>query len=55
MNLLLALAVGLLASMLASFLLLKGMREEMIDHIDRRFKERREEKKRLRAELRGDS
>lgn len=54
MNLLLALAIGLLASMIGSMWLLKGMREEMIDHIDGRMKARREEKERLRAELRGD-
>lgn len=54
-NVLLALAAGLLASMLLSVFLLKGMRTEMIDHIDASVKRRREEKERLRAELRGDS
>ncbi|MCH7231348.1 DUF4229 domain-containing protein [Glycomyces sp. L485] len=53
-NLLLALAIGLVGSMLLSMVLLKGMRTEMIDHIDARVKQRREEKKQLRAELRED-
>lgn len=54
MNALLALAVGLLASMLLGFVLLKGQREAMVDHIDEGVKRRREEKQRLRAELAGD-
>lgn len=53
-NFLLALAIGLVASMIASVWLLKGMRTEMVDHIDGRVKARREEKEKLRAELRGD-
>jgi hypothetical protein len=54
MNALLALAIGLLASMLLGFVLLKGQREAMIDHIDAGVKRRQEEKRRLRAELAGD-
>ncbi|MFG3343242.1 DUF4229 domain-containing protein [Glycomyces sp. NPDC048151] len=53
-NALLALAVGLLGSMLLGFFLLRGQREAMIDHIDAGVKRRREEKQRLRAELAGD-
>jgi hypothetical protein len=55
MNLLLAMAIGLLGSMLLSFVVLKGMREAMIDHVDERVKERRKEKERLRSELAGDA
>ena len=55
MNVLLALAIGLLGSLLLGTVLLKGMRHEMIDHIDARVKQRNEEKKRLRAELNGDA
>lgn len=54
MNTLLALAVGLLGSMVLGFVLLKGQREAMIDHIDEGVKRRKEEKRRLRAELAGD-
>ncbi|WP_051325583.1 DUF4229 domain-containing protein [Glycomyces tenuis] len=54
MNVLLALAIGLLGSLVLSTFLIKGMRGEMIDHIDARVKERREEKQRLRAELKGE-
>lgn len=50
----LALAIGLLASLIASFWLLGGAREEMIDHIDSSMKKRREEKEKLRAELNGE-
>jgi uncharacterized protein DUF4229 len=53
-NALLALAIGLLASMLLGFVLLRGQREAMIDHIDAAAKRRKEEKQRLRAELAGD-
>lgn len=53
-NALLALAVGLLASMLLGFVLLKGQREAMVDHIDEGVERRKEEKRRLRAELAGD-
>lgn len=53
-NALLALAVGLLASMLLGFVLLKGQREAMVDHIDEGVKRRKEEQQRLRAELAGD-
>lgn len=53
-NLLLALAIGLVASMLLGFVLLRGQREAMIDHIDAAAKRRSEEKRRLRAELAGE-
>lgn len=53
-NALLALAIGLLGSMLLGFVLLKGQRDAMIDHIDAGVKRRKEEKERLRAELAGD-
>ncbi|WP_030161996.1 DUF4229 domain-containing protein [Glycomyces sp. NRRL B-16210] len=53
-NLWLALAVGLLGSMVLGFALLRGQREAMIAHIDAGFKRRSEEKQRLRAELAGD-
>jgi hypothetical protein len=53
-NALLALAVGLLGSMLLGFFLLRGQREAMIDHIDAGVKRRKEEKERLRAELAGE-
>jgi hypothetical protein len=53
-NALLALAIGLLGSMLLGFVLLKGQREAMIDHIDAGVKRRKDEKQRLRAELAGD-
>jgi mannitol-specific phosphotransferase system IIBC component len=55
MNALLALAIGLLGSLVLSVVLLKGMRNEMITHIDARAKQRREEKERLRAELKGEA
>lgn len=54
MNLWLALAVGLLGSMVLGFVLLRGQREAMIDHIDAGAKRRKEEKQRLRAELAGE-
>jgi hypothetical protein len=53
-NLLLALAAALLGSMILGFVLLRGQREAMIDHIDQGVRRRREEKARLRAELAGD-
>jgi hypothetical protein len=53
-NALLALAIGLLGSMLLGFVLLRGRREAMIDHVDAAVKRRRDEKQRLRAELAGD-
>jgi hypothetical protein len=53
-NLLLALAIGLVGSMLLGFVLLRGQREAMIDHIDAGVKRRAEEKRRLRAELAGE-
>lgn len=53
-NALLALAIGLLGSMLLGFVLLRGQREAMIDHIDAGVKRRKEEKERLRAELAGE-
>ncbi|WP_168801568.1 DUF4229 domain-containing protein [Glycomyces buryatensis] len=55
MNVLLALAIALMGSMLLSFVLLKAMREQMVDHIDANVKQRREEKQKLRAELNGDA
>ncbi|MFC3492303.1 DUF4229 domain-containing protein [Glycomyces rhizosphaerae] len=53
-NALLALAIGLLGSMLLGFVLLRKQREAMIDHIDAGVKRRKEEKERLRAELAGE-
>lgn len=53
-NALLALAIGLLGSMLLGFVLLRRQREAMIDHIDAGVKRRKEEKERLRAELAGE-
>jgi uncharacterized membrane protein YjjP (DUF1212 family) len=53
-NALLALAIGLIGSMLLGFVLLKGHRDAMIDHIDAGVQRRKEEKERLRAELAGD-
>ncbi|MEU6250148.1 DUF4229 domain-containing protein [Glycomyces sp. NPDC047010] len=53
-NALLAVAAGLLVSMVLGFVLLKKQREAMIDHIDAGVKRRREEKERLRAELAGE-
>lgn len=53
-NLWLALAVALLGSMVLGFVLLRGQREAMIDHIDAAAKRRQEEKRRLRAELAGE-
>jgi len=53
-NMLLAMAIALLGSMLLGFLLLRGQREAMIDHVDAGVKRRSEEKKRLRAELAGE-
>ncbi len=54
-NLLLAFAFGLIGSLLLSTVLLKGMRREMVDHIDASVKRRQEEKKRLHAELNGET
>mgnify|MGYP001289218583 CR=1 FL=1 len=54
-NLLLAIGIGLIGSLLLSTMLLKGMRAEMIDHIDAGVKRRQEEKRRLRAELKGEA
>lgn len=53
-NALLALAIGLLGSMLLGFVLLRKQREAMIDHVDAAVKRRKEEKERLRAELAGE-
>lgn len=53
-NALLALAVGLLASMLIGFTLLRSQQLAMIEHIDEGAKRRKEEKQRLRAELAGE-
>lgn len=53
MNVLLALAIGLLGSLVLSTFLLKGMRSEMIDHIDARVQRRRKEKRQLREELKS--
>ncbi|GAA2301784.1 hypothetical protein GCM10009853_067840 [Glycomyces scopariae] len=53
-NALLALAAGILVSMVLGYVLLKRQREEMIEHIDATVKRRRDEKQRLRAELAGD-
>ncbi|GAA1682233.1 hypothetical protein GCM10009830_31670 [Glycomyces endophyticus] len=53
-NALLALAVGILVSMVLGFVLLKKQREAMIAHIDGAVKRRQDEKRRLRAELAGD-
>ncbi|MEU6857986.1 DUF4229 domain-containing protein [Glycomyces sp. NPDC046736] len=55
MNLWLALALGLIGSMVIGFLMLRGHREAMIDHIDAAVKRRSEEKQRLRAELAGET
>jgi mannitol-specific phosphotransferase system IIBC component len=54
-NALLALAAGLLVSMVLGYVLLKKQREAMINHIDDAVKRRRQEKQQLRAELAGDS
>jgi hypothetical protein len=54
MNLLLALAIGLLGSMLLGFVLLRRQREAMIEFVDAGVKRRKEEKERLRAELAGE-
>lgn len=54
MNALVALAIGLLASMVIGFTLLRKQQIAMIDHIDASAQRRREEKERLRAELAGD-
>lgn len=54
MNLWLALAIGLLGSMILGYALLRRQREAMIDHIDAAVKRRGEEKRRLRAELAGE-
>ncbi|PRY59006.1 DUF4229 domain-containing protein [Glycomyces artemisiae] len=53
-NALLALAAGLLVSMVLGFVLLRKQREAMIAHIDAGVKRRREEKEQLRAELAGE-
>ncbi|MFB9659228.1 DUF4229 domain-containing protein [Glycomyces mayteni] len=53
-NALLAVAAGLLVSMVLGFVLLRRQREAMIEHIDAGVKRRREEKERLRAELAGE-
>ncbi|MEU5875492.1 DUF4229 domain-containing protein [Glycomyces sp. NPDC047369] len=53
-NALLAVAAGLLVSMVLGFVLLKKQREAMIEHIDAGVKRRREEKEKLRAELAGE-
>ncbi|WP_335986493.1 DUF4229 domain-containing protein [Glycomyces sp. MUSA5-2] len=53
-NALLALAAGLLVSMVLGFVLLRKQREAMIEHIDAGVKRRREEKEQLRAELAGE-
>lgn len=53
-NALLALAAGLLVSMVLGFVLLRKQREAMIEHIDAGVKRRREEKEKLRAELAGE-
>lgn len=55
MNLWLALALGLIGSMVIGFLMLRGHREAMIDYIDAGVKRRSEEKQRLRAELAGET
>lgn len=54
-NLLLAFALGLIGSLLLSTVLLKDMRKEMIDHVDASVKRRQEEKRRLHAELNGET
>jgi mannitol-specific phosphotransferase system IIBC component len=54
-NALLALAAGILVSMVLGYVLLKKQREAMINHIDDAVKRRRQEKQQLRAELAGDS
>jgi hypothetical protein len=53
-NVLAALAAGLLVSFVLGFLLLRKQRDAMITHIDDGVKRRREEKQRLRAELSGE-
>ncbi|MDA1358416.1 hypothetical protein O1R50_02220 [Glycomyces luteolus] len=53
-NALAALAIGLLASMVVGFTLLRRQQLAMIEHIDAAAQRRREEKQRLRAELAGD-
>jgi len=54
LNVLNALAIGLLVSMAIGFTLLRRQQMAMIDHIDAGAKRRQEEKQRLRAELAGD-
>ncbi|MDN3240515.1 hypothetical protein [Glycomyces tritici] len=54
LNVLNALAIGLLVSMAVGFTLLRRQQLAMIDHIDAGAKRRQEEKQRLRAELAGD-
>ncbi|WP_112133229.1 DUF4229 domain-containing protein [Glycomyces dulcitolivorans] len=53
-NALLALAAGILVSMVLGYVLLKKQREAMINHIDDAVKRRRQEKQQLRADLAGD-
>jgi MFS superfamily sulfate permease-like transporter len=53
-NVLNALAIGLLVSMVIGFTVLRRQQMAMIDHIDAGAKRRQEEKRRLRAELAGD-
>lgn len=53
-NVLAALAAGLLVSFVVGFLLLRKQRDAMIAHIDAGVKRRREEKQKLRAELSGE-
>ena len=53
-NVLAALAAGLLVSFVLGFLLLRKQRDAMIAHIDESVKRRREEKQKLRAELSGE-
>lgn len=55
MPIVLALGIGLLGSLVLSTFMLKNLRHGMVDHIDERAKQRREEKDRLRAELRGEA
>ncbi|WP_158630499.1 DUF4229 domain-containing protein [Glycomyces terrestris] len=54
LNVLNALAIGLLASLVIGFTLLRRQQMAMIDHIDAASRRRREEKRQLRAELAGD-
>ncbi|GAA2129767.1 hypothetical protein [Glycomyces algeriensis] len=54
LNVLNALAIGLLVSMVIGFTVLRRQQLAMIDHIDAGAKRRHEEKQRLRAELAGD-